>query len=251
MLISFLGTRGTVPTAKESTVSFLIDNQFLFDACTEVVQSFERLLVHWRALQNAGQVTNLISRYGNPSISRIEHIFLTHLHWDHWGGVIHLLHRALMLDRELREKKPIKIYVPKKSVDLLRLRLYINLGSEVGEIAEVIPLDHGETLRIGSYRITTALTQHHPLGSLAYQIEFIKTKLKVEKARELGIPFNSNLSEIDKGKKIAINGVTISREDVFYDVIESVGYTGDISRNMDLKTFFNKVNVLIVESTYL
>ncbi len=117
MLVYFLGTRGTVPTSGQGTMSICVDNKFLFDICPEFVHSMTKLVDRWKRTTNT-DLQRIQSLYGKPSFSSIDHIFISHFHLDHWGGLRHLLTRAIMFELDMRvEKKiPIHIYVPKHSI---------------------------------------------------------------------------------------------------------------------------------------
>ena len=62
-------------------------------------------------LIDCGEGTQMqLNRY-RAKLNRINHIFISHLHLDHWGGLRHLLTRAIMFERDMRieKKKPIHI----------------------------------------------------------------------------------------------------------------------------------------------
>ena len=102
LIIGMIGSRGTVPTAKDSTVSFLVDNKLLFECPSEIVQAFQRFQEEWTISldsSTSGEITAL----GSPSLGKISHIILSHLHYDHWGGILHVLHRIMLFEREKRE----------------------------------------------------------------------------------------------------------------------------------------------------
>ncbi len=42
MIVGMIGSRGTVPTSEDATVSFLVDNKLLFECPSEIVQAFQR-----------------------------------------------------------------------------------------------------------------------------------------------------------------------------------------------------------------
>ncbi|MHA1941481.1 MAG: hypothetical protein ACW97P_07115 [Candidatus Hodarchaeales archaeon] len=81
MIIGVIGSRGTVPTSTDATVSFLIDNRFLFECPSEIVQSFQRFQDNWTSSNE--QMRSEVEALGRPSFGKITHIILSHLHFDH------------------------------------------------------------------------------------------------------------------------------------------------------------------------
>ena len=54
MIINLIGARGTVPNAKMATTSFLVDNKFLFECPSEIIQAFKRNQQDWAG--NEGRI---------------------------------------------------------------------------------------------------------------------------------------------------------------------------------------------------
>ena len=122
MLINFIGTRGTHPSSGQGTMSFIVDNKIVFDISPEFVHSYTKFIDSWNKTES-DTIKNVQTLYGTPSFSKIEHIFITHLHYDHWGGLRHLLIWSQMFESSFRENKPINIYIPKKNLDFFQSRL--------------------------------------------------------------------------------------------------------------------------------
>ena len=78
MIIGVIGSRGTVPTSTEATVSFLIDNRFLFECPSEIIQAFQRFKDDWNSVHNERNNPELTA-LGRPSFGKISHIILSHL----------------------------------------------------------------------------------------------------------------------------------------------------------------------------
>ena len=274
MIIGMIGSRGTVPTSKDSTVSFLVDNKLLFECPSEIVQAFQRFQEETKIILD-DSASGEISALGSPSLGKISHIILSHLHYDHWGGILHILHRIMLFEREKREKKPLTLVVPKNSTLSFQLRmnhvfgvqinnfplkdddflmrfLAIEIGTAVSQILQIEVIESGQIVNLDhGYFLTCKSNKHIPEGSVAYKLIYSKVKLDVNKAQKLGIPFDYTLKKIERNSgSVVINGKKISRSDIFHDIDIILGYSGDTAIDSDLLEFFKDCGVLIHDSTY-
>lgn len=274
MIVGLIGARGTVPTSKTATTSFLIDNWFLFECPSEIIQAFHKYQEQWSKLSD--QITDCeLKSLGRPTLSKIRYIILSHLHFDHWGGLTHIIHRILMLEREKREKIPLNLVIPKKSTiafqqrmnqvfngdfpefplsdkEFLYRMLTIEVGDGIRKILRITEITDGETIRLESgYSLIATKNDHLPSGSFSYMFEHKITKLNVEKAQQMGIPFDRTLKQIEKGQApIKVGNNNISRSDIFIDKVTTLTYSGDTSIDPKLFEFFKKSDILIHEATY-
>ncbi|UCG03546.1 MAG: MBL fold metallo-hydrolase [Candidatus Heimdallarchaeota archaeon] len=275
MIIGLIGSRGTVPTAEVATVSFLVDNRFLFECPSEIVQAFHKFQQSWIEKSRSKANSQLIA-LGKPTFGKITHIILSHLHFDHWGGLAHIIHRIMLLEKEKRTDKPLIIIIPKDSTVPFQIRmkksfndtnmdsilpddeffyrlLTIEVGETVRAVVQIKIIKNGEEIELDSgYTLSAQKNNHLLFGSFAYKFEFKITKLKVEKAKELGIPFNRTLKQIEKSKSsIRVGGRKISRSDIFFENKTIMCYSGDTHVDLELFKFFSDCHILIHESTYL
>jgi ribonuclease BN (tRNA processing enzyme) len=141
---------------------------------------------------------------------------------------------------------------PLSDEEFLYRFLAIEIGSNITQILRIIVIEEGEEISLDDgYVLKCYPNQHLPEGSVAYKLIYTKTKLNIEKAQELGIPFDSTLKKIEKNKEpVIINGKTISRSDVFQDITISVGYSGDTAIDEKLLSSLSDCGILIHESTY-
>jgi ribonuclease BN (tRNA processing enzyme) len=274
MIIGVIGSRGTVPTSTDATVSFLIDNRFLFECPSEIVQSFQRFQDNWTSSNE--QMRSEVEALGRPSFGKITHIILSHLHFDHWGGLPHILHRILLLEKEKREKTPLILIIPKDSTTPFQIRmkhvfnsnldapilpddeflhrfLAIEIGGEITKILQIIVAEPEKEINLGyGYSLTSFENKHLNQGSMAFKLTLKKVKLNVKKAKKLQIPFNATLREIETGSSlVVVNNKEISREDIFNDIKIIVGYSGDSPIDSDVLEFLSESDLLIHETSYL
>jgi len=274
MIIGLIGSRGTIPTAEIATVSFLVDNRFLFECPSEIVQAFHKFQQSWMELPNLSSNPRLLA-LGKPTFGKISHIILSHLHFDHWGGLAHIIHRIMLLEKEKRTTEPLIVIIPKDSTVPFQMRmkkiftnsnefmlpddeffyrlLTIEVGEPVRTIVQIKVINNGEKIPLDSgYSLSAQKNNHFAFGSFSYKLEFKVTKLKVDKAKKLGIPFNRTLKQIEKSKDdLKIGSLEISRSDIFFDNKTILCYSGDTHVDSKLFGFFSDCQILIHESTYL
>ncbi|MFX0123767.1 MAG: MBL fold metallo-hydrolase [Candidatus Hodarchaeota archaeon] len=275
MIIGLIGSRGTVPTAEVATVAFLVDNRFLFECPSEIVQAFHKFQQSWIEQPNLSSNPKLVA-LGKPTFGKISHIVLSHLHFDHWGGLAHIIHRIMLLEKEKRTTKPLIIIIPKDSTIPFQIRmrkmftnrnldlflpddeffyrlLTIEVGESVRTVVQIKVINNGEKIALDSgYSLSAKKNNHFIIGSFSYKLEFRITKLNVEKTRKLGIPFNRTLKQIEKSKDpIRIGSQEISRSDIFFENETVLCYSGDTHVDPELFDFFANCQILIHESTYL
>ncbi|MHA2271967.1 MAG: MBL fold metallo-hydrolase [Candidatus Hodarchaeales archaeon] len=274
MLVAFLGTRGTIPDAEEGTSSILVDNRLLLDVGSEIVSCFEKLRYRWKEELKGRLGQRVLSRYGHPTFSKLEHIFITHLHYDHWVGLPHLLHRAQMLEREYRLQRPYQVYVPKQAVNRLSSLLETMLGPGVFHFLKIHPVSSGQTISIAEDYIVTAMATKHevllphvsrdeskrtvkmnwsdwsPGGALAYRVEQKKEKLDKKKANDLGINSGRMLGQLRREGQIQIGESTVYKTDIFRPEIISMVYTGDTPFDSDLLLFCESADMIVHEASY-
>ena len=137
--VAFLGTGGSVPSARRATACVLVragGDRILFD-CGEGAQ---------RQMQRS---TGLV---------QVHAIYLTHYHADHFLGLPGLLKTYDLNDRA----EPLRIYGPPGLHDLFKtLRRIIG---RVGYEVELIELEPGDVVEYGDYEIAPFEVEHRVRG---------------------------------------------------------------------------------------
>lgn len=110
----------------------------------------------------------------------IEHIFLSHGHWDHVGGLPGLIHARLWSKGDTQ--KPIHIHYPSSNKGCLEIKEFIEKTiSKSSEIVSWIPLTAGDSVAIANNKqVRCYTTRHYDQASLAYAV--IETRHKLNPA---------------------------------------------------------------------
>jgi len=233
--VFFLGNSASLPTIDRNLSSVLINyngQNYLFD-CPENCQ---------QQIMKAKQ-----------SIMKINNIFISHMHGDHFFGLLGLLSSFKLNNRAIQ----LNIFVPKnekKNLEhLIKLTIYdayppeykINvvevekgLALEDKEIkVEVIPLEH--TTRTNGY---------------IFKVKDKIGKFNKAKALKLKIPEGPLFSELQKGKSIKLKGKTIKPEMVmdykFKKIGKKIAYLFDTQVLKKVPKELEETDIMIHESTF-
>jgi ribonuclease Z len=234
--VTFLGTTAGIPTRTRNHAAIYMryqsENEFcyLFD-CGEGTQ---------RQIFSSGL-----------NFMRINDIFITHWHADHFAGILGLLESMGLENR----KSPLTIYGPEAEnfVELLLELGYSTKSFQV--IAKNVNFEGTEMeklLETNEFYITS-IPVKHKIPAVAYAfIEKDRIKINKEKAKRLGLP--------DKGpifKKIKEDGfVTFHDKKIELEEISTtekgkkVVYSGDTMACKNVAKLAQDVDLLIHDSTF-
>lgn len=232
MQLTFLGTSAGKPT-KERNVSaigleFEQDNKwYLFD-CGEATQH---------------QI--LRSRL---SIGKLDAIFITHLHGDHYYGLPGLL-SSKKLDTAFR---PLRIYGPKGLKKFLACMLDIsveNLGYELS----IIEFEAEVSYRFDRFSLKI-LPLVHSIESFAFYIkeDAITNKINEKKLRSIGLEPSRLYGELQRGNPVNYKGQILEPKAYMLDPIpgRKLIIAGDNSRPDVLGPYLEDLDLLVHECTY-
>ena len=188
--VIFLGTGGSVPSARRNTASVLVrrgGDRLLFD-CGEGTQ---------RQMQRS---TGLV---------QVHDIFITHLHADHYLGLPGLLKTWDMQDRQ----EDVVIYGPRGLRDLFAgmMRIIGRLGYPV-ELDELAP---GDRVRFEGYAVE-AFPVEHRITALGYALveEERPGRFDPELARRLGVAEGPDFGRLQRGEEVAGGDGPVKPDDV-------------------------------------
>ncbi len=178
MDVVFLGTGGSVPTARRSTACLLVrvgGDRLLFD-CGEGSQ---------RQMQRS---TGLV---------QVDEIYITHLHADHYLGIPGLLKTYDLNDRD----RPLRIVGPRGLIDLFSAlrRIFGRIGYEV----ELVELGPDEGVRHDGYEVRPFEVEHR---MRAYGYALVEDerpgRFDPAAARRLGIAPGPDFKRLQGGERV-------------------------------------------------
>lgn len=229
----FLGTGSGIPTARRNHPSIYL--------------RYEGDVLLW----DCGEGTQRQLLLAKLNFMKIERIFITHWHADHWAGIISLMQTMSLEGR----KDPLYIYGPEAERfigDILDLDYW---GPRFRVIARNVPLEGDEVTDVFETKeyVIGSIPVKHSVPAVAYSFrERDKVNLDIEKAEKLyGIRqgrMAGKLKEkgeiIIKGKKILLKDVAVVKKGV------KVTYSGDTAPCRNLVTIAKGSDILIHDSTF-
>lgn len=234
MKLTILGCHSATPTASTHPTAQILEikgHLFLID-CGEGIQ--------------------MQLRKYRVKFSRIRHIFISHLHGDHFFGLPGLISTFLLLGREAE----LHIYGPKgiKQAILLLLKLgkaYTNYPLYFHELEETTPQLIYEDDKV---TVETIPLKHRVYtNGFLFKEKLEDRKLNVDAARELNIDL-SYYNKIKQGFDVENrDGKLISNKDITFDppAPKSYSYCSDTEYNPEMVPQIKGATVLYHESTFL
>ena len=234
MKITILGCYSATPRKDKHTSSQLIEiNGKLF-------------------LIDCGEGTQMQLRKAKIKFNRINHIFISHLHGDHFYGLIGLISTFRLSGRT----KTLNIYGPKGIKEIITLQLKLanswtnyplNFHELTSEISETI------------YKKDSVSVNTLPLDHRVYTNGFLFTsrsssrKINSKAINGLNLkPFH--FDQLKKGLSILLeDGTNIKNNELTFDPEKPkrYAYCSDTSYNRDLIPLIKQVDLLYHESTFL
>ena len=203
-------------------------------------------------LIDCGEGTQMQLRKYRVKFSRIRHIFISHLHGDHFFGLPGLISTFLLLGREAE----LHIYGPKgiKQAILLLLKLgkaYTNFPLYFHELEETTPQVIYEDDKV---TVETIPLKHRVYANgFLFKEKLEDRKLDVDAARNLNIDL-SYYNKIKQGFDVENkDGKLISNKDITFDppAPKSYAYCSDTEYNPEMVPQIEGATVLYHESTFL
>ncbi len=229
--VIILGTSGGIPTVERNLPAIAIkkDREIILFDCAEGTQ---------RQMGRA-----------KLSVSRINKIFITHLHGDHIMGIPGILQTLSLLGR----KKPLSIYGPEGVAAFIKaikstVEFTLTFDVYIHQVSE------GVIYEARDYLIECAKTEHTN-SSFAYA--FIEKerpgKFHPEKAKALQIPMGPLWKKLQCGETITLpDGRKIEPREVVDPPRpgRKIVYSGDTAPCDSVKQLSKNATLLIHESTY-
>jgi ribonuclease Z len=229
MRITFLGTAAARPTVGRNVSSLVVQREgeiLMFD-CGEGTQ-------------------RQMMRYGTGFA--LHDIFFSHLHADHFLGVIGLLRTLGLQGRE----EPMRLWTPAGTEEVLREA--VGLGVDrVSFPVEIRGLEPGERVDRGAYDVVPFRTSHGG-RSLGYAIvEHPRLgRFDAARARDLGIPEGPLWGKLHHGETVEVDGRAITAGEVVGPPRpgRTVVYSGDTRPISATAEAAAEADLLIHEATF-
>jgi ribonuclease Z len=227
--VTFLGTAASRPTVGRnvSSIALAREGELLLFDCGEGTQ-------------------RQMMRYGTGF--SLHDIFFTHMHADHFLGVIGLLRTMGLQGRD----EPMRLWCPETSKDILHEA--VHLGVErvpfeilIREVAadERIPRDGYDIIAYksshGIRSLGFALVEHDRLG-----------RFDVERARALGIPEGPLFGKLHRGQPVEVDGRIIQASDIVGPARAGrrIVYSGDSRPCRATLEHAHRADLLIHDATF-
>jgi ribonuclease Z len=188
--VTFLGTGGSVPSARRSTASVLVargGERLMFDCGEGTQRQMQRSL----------------------GLTQVDEIYLTHFHADHILGLPGLLKTYDLTDRQ----EPLTIYGPRGLHDLFRTLKPI-IGRTDFEL-EPIELEPGEAVAHDGYEVRPFAVEH---SARAYGYGLVEEnrpgRFDPETAKKLGVPEGPAFASLQRGEEVGGSSGPVRPEDV-------------------------------------
>ena len=203
-------------------------------------------------LIDCGEGTQVQLRKHKIKFGRINHIFISHLHGDHFYGLIGLVSTFMLLNRP----NDLHIYGPKgiKEIILLQLKLsnsYTNYGLYFHELtskeSELIYEDDKVTVK------TIPLKHRVYTNGFLFQEKPGKRKLNIVACEEYGIE-TCYFNKIKSGGDITLDDGTIVKNEWLTfdpDPTQSYAFCSDTLFDEEIVPLIKNTTVLYHESTFL
>ncbi len=231
--IYFLGDCGSCPTKDRNLSSMLFNydgKNYLLDCPENIQQQLMKKKI---------------------SVSKIKAIFITHLHGDHYFGILGLLSTMNLNNKEDK----LYIFVPKGNKQKLSQLISLTHKELLFKML-IIEVDSKYTHEFNDLEIS-CVKLNHSIETYGYIFK-IKDKLgkfDKEKAIALGIPEGPLFSKLQENKSVVVNKKRIYPKDVIDHKYKKIGFKfAYLLDTAPLKTIPQKLNnldLLICEATFL
>jgi ribonuclease Z len=229
--VVFLGTSGSMPTAKRALSATLVrrgGDRLLFD-CAEGTQ---RQLLR-----------------SDVGLVELEEIFLTHYHADHYLGLPGMLKTFALRGREI----PLTIYGPKGLEELFGTlrRIFGRLPYPVSTVV----LEPDACLERDGYRIEPFEVDHH-VTAIGYALveDERPGRFDVDEATRLGVPDGRERGLLQRGESVTLaDGRVVAPSEVLGEARagRKVVLAGDTAPSATVVTAAAGADLLVHEATFL
>jgi ribonuclease Z len=226
--VVFLGTGGSVPSARRAT------------ACVLIRSGGSRILVD----AGEGAQRQMINSTG---LVQVDEIYITHFHADHYLGLPGLLKTYDLLERQ----RPLRIVGPAGLIALFEAlrRIFGKLRYGV----ELVELGPGEGIKHDGFEIRGFGVEHRmqALG-YAYVEPERPGRFDVDAARGLGITDERDYGRLQRGEPVSVDGSEVRPDQVMGEARQGrkVVVTGDTSPCEMTRVAAHAAQLLVHDGTF-
>ncbi|HLD85273.1 MAG TPA: ribonuclease Z [archaeon] len=234
--ITFLGTTAGVPTPKRNHASLYLryqsENEFIY-------------------LFDCGEGTQRQIFSSGLNFMRINDIFISHWHADHFAGLMGLM-QTMNLERRAA---PIRVFGPEAATFVPKIM-------DIGYFVRSFPIE-GVDVNFERHELAVLLDNpefyiasvpvKHAIPAVAYAfVEKDRIKIDKEKAKKLGLPEKGPIFKQLKEKgKAAFKGKQVSLDDIaLVEKGKKIVYSGDTVACKSLEDLAQNADLLIHDSTF-
>lgn len=203
-------------------------------------------------LIDCAEGTQVQLRKSKVKFSKINHIFISHLHGDHFYGLVGLISTFMLLNRE----SDLHVYGPKGIKEIILLQLRAS-GSYTGYNLYFHELEskQSETIFEDDRVVVKTIPLNHRIytNGFLFQEKNIERKLNIEKVEEYKID-KLYFNKIKYGGDIKLeNGTVIPNAELTFDPIpsKSYAYCSDTQYDESILPIIENADYLYHESTFL
>lgn len=203
-------------------------------------------------LIDCGEGTQVQLRKNKLKFSRLNHIFISHLHGDHCYGLIGLISTFMLLDR----KTDLHIYGPKGIKEMILLQLKLSKShTAYGLFFHELTSNESVVIYEDDKVFVKTIPLKHRIYTNGYlfQEKIGERKLNVDAVHEYKID-TCYYQNIKNGKDVTLdNGMVIENEKLSFPPVETKSYAfcSDTIFDESIIENIKNVDVLYHESTFL
>lgn len=203
-------------------------------------------------LIDCGEGTQVQLRKNKIRFSKINHIFISHLHGDHFFGLIGLVSTFTLLNRTT----DLHIYGPKGIKEIIKLQLRLaNSWTNYGLYFHELESNESEIVYEDEKVIVKTIPLKHRVytNGFLFQEKIDKRKLNIVAAQDYNIE-GCYYQNIKNGKDIVLDdGRIIENEKLTFDPAapKSYAFCSDTVYNEEIIPVISGVDVLYHEATFL
>lgn len=191
LAVTFLGTGGSVPSARRSTAAVLVSRggeRLLFDCGEGTQRQMQRSL----------------------GLVQVDEIYLTHFHADHVLGIPGLLKTYDLTDRQV----PLKVYGPPGLSELFQV--FSPLVGRLGFTLDLVELKPGEAVEHDGYEVRCFEASHRSARANSYALveEERPGRFDPNAAAAAGVPEGPAYAALQRGEEVEGEAGTVTPDQV-------------------------------------